>query len=67
MLLVPPFIAGFELTKEIFSSENWTDVLYSAMSNEFEWKQGWLAAIFLCAWFLFSYCGSYQSGWVCTS
>ncbi|EIW66778.1 hypothetical protein TREMEDRAFT_40774 [Tremella mesenterica DSM 1558] len=40
---------------QIFSSENWTTVLYGAMSAEYQWAQGWLAAIFLCGWFLFAY------------
>ncbi|KAK8858595.1 hypothetical protein IAR55_002824 [Kwoniella newhampshirensis] len=39
---------------QIFSSENWTDILYSAMGSEKLFKQEWIAAIFLCGWFLFS-------------
>ncbi|ORY24315.1 high-affinity cell membrane calcium channel [Naematelia encephala] len=39
---------------QIFSSENWTDILYNAMSAESQWAQAWLAAIFLCGWFLFA-------------
>ncbi|TKY88115.1 hypothetical protein EX895_002825 [Sporisorium graminicola] len=39
---------------QIFTSENWTDVLFSATSNEVEFKQAVIAAIFLSGWFLFA-------------
>lgn len=39
---------------QIFTSENWTDVLFSATSNEVEYKQAVIAAIFLSGWFLFA-------------
>ncbi|KAL7424030.1 calcium channel protein [Cryptotrichosporon argae] len=39
---------------QLFSSENWTTVLYAAMDAEFAWQQGWLVAVFLCAWFIFA-------------
>ncbi|SJX65516.1 related to CCH1-Calcium channel (alpha subunit) [Sporisorium reilianum f. sp. reilianum] len=39
---------------QIFTSENWTDVLFSATSNEVEFKQAAIAAIFLSGWFLFA-------------
>ncbi|WVQ85091.1 hypothetical protein IAT38_007255 [Cryptococcus sp. DSM 104549] len=39
---------------QIFSSENWTDILYTVMGSEGQWNQNWITAIFLCGWFLFS-------------
>ncbi|GAC97767.1 likely calcium channel [Pseudozyma hubeiensis SY62] len=39
---------------QIFTSENWTDVLFSATSNEVEFKQAVIAGIFLSGWFLFA-------------
>ncbi|WRT67795.1 uncharacterized protein IL334_004769 [Kwoniella shivajii] len=40
---------------QISSSENWTDVLYSVMGFESQFRQNWISAIFLCGWMLFSY------------
>ncbi|SNX86724.1 related to CCH1 - Calcium channel (alpha subunit) [Melanopsichium pennsylvanicum] len=39
---------------QIFTSENWTDVLFSATSSEVEFKQAAIAAVFLSGWFLFA-------------
>jgi hypothetical protein len=39
---------------QLFSSENWTTVLYSVLSNEGQYKQAVIGAIFLCGWFLFA-------------
>ncbi|KAK4687032.1 voltage-dependent calcium channel, partial [Tremellales sp. Uapishka_1] len=39
---------------QIFSSENWTTVLYAAMDAEYQWTQSWIVAIFFCGWFLFA-------------
>lgn len=39
---------------QIFTSENWTDVLFSATSTGVESKQAVIAAIFLSGWFLFA-------------
>ncbi|ODO05658.1 hypothetical protein I350_04717 [Cryptococcus amylolentus CBS 6273] len=39
---------------QIFSSENWTDIVYNVMGAEVDYKQDVIAAIFLCGWFLFS-------------
>ncbi|WVQ72778.1 hypothetical protein IAR50_002338 [Cryptococcus sp. DSM 104548] len=39
---------------QIFSSENWTDILYNVMGAEVDYKQNVIAAIFFCGWFLFS-------------
>lgn len=41
---------------QIFSSENWNDILFSVMSAEKKFKQAVLGAIFLCGWFLFANC-----------
>lgn len=40
----------------IFSSENWTDVLYVAMEAEAGLGQTVIVAVFLCAWMLFANC-----------
>jgi hypothetical protein len=42
--------------RQVFTSENWTDVLYSAISNEEQYKQAVFAGILLCGWFLFANC-----------
>lgn len=39
---------------QIFSSENWTTVLYSAMAAQAPYKQAFISGIFLSIWFLFS-------------
>ncbi|KAG8724518.1 calcium channel protein, partial [Ceratobasidium sp. 395] len=39
---------------QIFSSENWTDILYNAAASEVQYKQAIIVAIFLCGWFLFA-------------
>lgn len=39
---------------QIFSTENWTTVLYNAMSAEWQFGQGWIVCIFLFIWFLFA-------------
>lgn len=39
---------------QLFSSENWTTVLYSALSNQGQYRQAVIGAIFLCGWFLFA-------------
>ena len=39
---------------QIFSSENWTTILFSALSNEGQYRQAVIAGIFLCGWFLFA-------------
>ncbi|UZJ57456.1 hypothetical protein CBS101457_006776 [Exobasidium rhododendri] len=39
---------------QVFTSENWTDVLYNALSNEGQYKQAVFAGIFICGWFLFA-------------
>jgi hypothetical protein len=43
---------------QIFTSENWTTVLYNAMSYEGNLFRVVIAAMFLSGWFLFSYCAS---------
>ncbi|EFP81922.2 uncharacterized protein PGTG_08171 [Puccinia graminis f. sp. tritici CRL 75-36-700-3] len=39
---------------QIFSSENWTTVLYSGMAAQAPYKQAFISGIFLSLWFLFS-------------
>ncbi|PWN36130.1 uncharacterized protein FA14DRAFT_160990 [Meira miltonrushii] len=39
---------------QIFSSENWTTPLYSALTSEGEYKQAVISGIFMCGWFLFA-------------
>jgi len=39
---------------QIFSSENWTTVLYSAMAAQAPYGQAFVSGIFLSLWFLFS-------------
>ncbi|KAG9119536.1 calcium channel protein [Ceratobasidium sp. 392] len=39
---------------QIFSSENWTDILYDAAASEVPYQQAIIVAIFLCGWFLFA-------------
>ncbi|KAN0062969.1 calcium channel protein [Thecaphora frezii] len=39
---------------QIFTSEDWTTVLYSVLSNETKFKQAAIGAIFLSGWFMFA-------------
>ncbi|SOV09675.1 related to CCH1 - Calcium channel (alpha subunit) [Ustilago sp. UG-2017a] len=39
---------------QIFTSEDWIEVLFGALSNEAEYKQAAIAAIFLSGWFFFA-------------
>ncbi|KZT30145.1 hypothetical protein NEOLEDRAFT_1238275 [Neolentinus lepideus HHB14362 ss-1] len=39
---------------QIFSSENWTDVLYGAMQSEIPLGQSVIVAVFVSTWFLFA-------------
>ena len=41
---------------QVLSSENWTDVLYTAAVAEKPFGQSALIALFLSAWFLFANC-----------
>jgi voltage-dependent calcium channel len=47
---------GFLAVWQIFSSENWTDVLYGAMTAEKGLGQVVIVAIFLSCWLLFANC-----------
>ena len=40
---------------QVFSSENWTNLLYLSMESSIQYKQRWIAAIFFCLWILFAY------------
>ena len=44
---------------QVFSSENWTNVLYSAGQAEQPLGQSVIALIFISAWFLFANCMFY--------
>lgn len=39
---------------QVFSSENWTDVLYAGTAAEAAYSQAWIAALFLAGWFVFA-------------
>lgn len=39
---------------QVFSSENWPDILYGATSAEALRGQAWISAIFISGWFLFA-------------
>lgn len=41
---------------QVFSSENWTDVLYSTTSAEIRLGQTVIVALFISAWMLFANC-----------
>lgn len=37
---------------QIFSSENWTDILYNVTSYNVQWDNGWIGAAFCILWFI---------------
>ena len=41
---------------QVFSSENWPNVLYGSASTEIPFGQAFFALIFIAAWFLFANC-----------
>jgi hypothetical protein len=41
---------------QVFSSENWTDVLYKATQAEIPFGQAAILAIFMASWLLFANC-----------
>ena len=41
---------------QILSSENWTDVMYSASAAEAPVAMSWVVVIFLSGWLLFGNC-----------
>ncbi|KAG8763613.1 calcium channel protein [Ceratobasidium sp. 423] len=45
---------GFIGMYQIFSSENWTDILYNATASEVQFKQAVIVAVFFCGWFFFA-------------
>lgn len=47
-------VCSHTCTFQIFSSENWTDILYSSTAAEAAYGQAWISAIFLSGWFLFA-------------
>jgi hypothetical protein len=48
------FLAMYQL----FSSENWTDVLYSVAAAEIPLGQVVIVIVFLCSWLIFANCKS---------
>lgn len=45
---------GYLAMYQIFSSENWNNVLFNVLTEEAAYKQAVLSGIFLCGWFLFA-------------
>jgi len=39
---------------QVFSSENWTDVMWNTVTYEIPFKQTVFAGVFICGWFLFA-------------
>lgn len=39
---------------QIFSSENWTDILYNATKYQTPYSVGWVSAMFFIGWFILS-------------
>ncbi|KAG2356552.1 Ion transport protein-domain-containing protein, partial [Suillus spraguei] len=49
---------SFLAVYQIFSSENWTNVLYSAAAAEIPLGQAVIVIVFLCSWLIFANCKS---------
>jgi len=47
---------------QIFSSENWTNVLYSSAIAEQPLGQSWIVVLFFVGWFFFANCASLPKG-----
>lgn len=43
---------------QIFSSENWTDIMYNVTSYNVHWDNGWIGAAFCIMWFILANCKS---------
>jgi hypothetical protein len=43
---------------QIFSSENWTSILYSVTNSQKEFGTAWIGASFCILWFIFANCKS---------
>ena len=41
---------------QIFSSENWTDIMYNVTSYNVIWDNGWIGAAFCILWFILANC-----------
>jgi hypothetical protein len=50
------FFNGFLGVYQVFSSENWTDVLYGAVQGEIPLGQAAIVALFITLWMLFANC-----------
>ena len=55
--------SSFLAVYQIFSYENWTDVLYATGAAEISLGQSAIAAIFIAGWFLFANCKYQSSAW----
>lgn len=47
---------SFLAVYQVFSSENWNDVLFDVITNVKKFQQAVIAGIFVCGWFLFANC-----------
>jgi hypothetical protein len=45
---------------QIFSSENWTDILYTVTEHQKEFGTAWIGASFCILWFIFANCKWYS-------
>lgn len=53
-------VTAFLAMYQIFSSENWTDVMWAAANAEYPFKMQVVAILFIVAWFFFANCGYYR-------
>jgi len=49
-------VTSFLAMYQVFTSENWTDVLWAASNAEFPFKQQVIAILFMVIWFFFANC-----------
>jgi hypothetical protein len=53
---------------QIFSSENWTDIMYDVTSYNVAYNNGWIGAAFCIMWFILANCKSKSpQHTICTS
>jgi uncharacterized membrane protein len=46
---------------QVFSSENWTAILYDVTAFEVGYSTAWIGAAFLILWFILANCRSFES------
>jgi hypothetical protein len=51
----------YNIVLQVFSSENWTDILYATAGAEKVFGQSVIAVIFVAGWMLFANCASFAS------